>query len=155
MSDMETHRIMERYTIRWRGPFNRDEVIDDEGYNVVERLYAITHEPPTRKHRTLYIGRAIDQYIGQRLNKHSTDNKISEEYCGLYIFYYLGEVKLHEGQRRSRKRTEDIEAAIINYHGDVLEYNIQSSVFYNGRKLALTHEGNIPPGIEDFDTSNW
>jgi len=55
----------------------------------------------------------------------------------------------------SAKRTADIECAIICHHGDYLEYNIQSVQTYSGRDLSIRHKGNVPPGIEDFDTLDW
>ncbi len=146
---------MERYTIFWRGPFSWEQVTNEEGYNDQERLYAITHEPPVRVRRTLYIGRATKQWTGQRLYRHQTDSDIAEDYSESSIVYYLGEVQLAEGQRRTERRTVDIEAAIISNHADILEYNIQSTVFYYGRDLEIKMKGNIPPGLEDFDTSEW
>ncbi len=146
---------MESYTIFWRGPFSWEQVINEEGYNDQERLYAIAHEPPVRVSRTLYIGRATRQWTGQRLYRHQTVSNIAEEYDESSIVYYLGEVQLTKDQRHSERRTADIEAALINNHAEILEYNIQSTAIYYGRNLEIMHKGSVPPSLEDFDTSGW
>ena len=38
---MTTGFEMEQYDIIWRGPFTFDEIVDDEGYEDEEELYAI------------------------------------------------------------------------------------------------------------------
>jgi len=146
---------MERYTIVWRGPFTFEEVIENEGYGDDEDLYAIAHIPPKRKPRTLYIGRSFRQYVANRLKRHHADYAIYEKYGDRSVRYYLGRVKLKPHQRRSEKRIADIEAAIICNHGDDLEFNIQNSQTYSGRDLAIRHTGSVPPGLENFDTSDW
>ena len=60
---------MKKFFINWRGPFTWEEVIKEEGFSDDEDIYAITWEPPKRKNRTRYIGIAIRQYIGKRLNQ--------------------------------------------------------------------------------------
>ncbi len=146
---------MEQYTIEWRGPFSWDEVVNQEGYYGEERLYAIAYEPPVRKGKTLYIGKATKQRIGKRLYRSSADISIADDYGERSIVYYLGEVILGDNQRRSERRTLDVEAALINCHAEMLEYNIQSAAFYYGRDLKIRQRGNVPPGIESFDTSDW
>lgn len=146
---------MEEYEIQWRGPFTWDDIVEEEGYFDEERIYAIAHEPPVRTGKTLYIGKATKQYIGTRLSRHGADMAIFDDYGERSISYYLGEVVLDEGQRRSERRTLDIETALINHHADMLEYNIQSTVYYYGRNLSITQTGNVPPGLEDFDTMDW
>ena len=65
---------MEEYEIIWRGPFIWDEVMETEGEVYEEAIYAIAWLPPQRKHKTLYICIAYDQYIKKRLkNNHSAD----------------------------------------------------------------------------------
>ncbi len=146
---------MEHYTIWWKGPFTYDEVIEDEGYGDDEDLYAIAHIPPKRAPRTLYIGRSFRQYVADRLKRHHADYAIYEKYGEKSIRYYLGRIRLKRGQRRSEKRVADIEAAIIYNHGDELEFNVQSTAAYYGRALSISHKGSVPPGLEDFKTSDW
>lgn len=146
---------MEKYTIRWRGPFTFDEVIEEEGYDYSEELYAIVHDPPVRASKTLYIGRAVGQFIGGRLKRHNADFAIWVDYGERSVAYYLGGVVLRGGKRMSPQRTVDIESAIICHHGDELEYNIASTQTYSGRHVQIRHSGDVPPGIENFSTKNW
>ena len=146
----------EKYSVRWRGPFTWEEVREEKGYHEKEELYAIAHEPPTREPKTLYVGMTYWHYIGNRLAiGHHADAAIEDEYGYTSIVYYLGLIKLDPDQIRSEHRTKDVEAAIINKHGDYLEFNKQSTNTYYGRDLKISHIGSAPPGLENFDTSRW
>ncbi|MBA7672432.1 hypothetical protein ES703_80609 [subsurface metagenome] len=146
---------MEKYTIRWRGPFTFDEVIEEEGREYSEELSAIVHDPPVRVSRTLYIGRAVGQFIRDRLKRHDTDFAIWKDYGERSVAYHLGRIVLSGGKRISAQRTADIESAIICNHGDELEYNIVNTQTYSGRHVKIRHSGEVPPGIENFSTKNW
>ncbi len=147
---------MEKYTVRWRGPFTFDEVIDEEeGYVHSEELYAIAHDLPVRDSKTLYIGRAVGQFIGERLKRHDTDFAIWTDYGERSVVYYLGRIVLSGEKRMSAQRTFDIESAIICNHGEELEYNIANTQTYSGRHVKIRHSGEVPPGIENFSTKDW
>ncbi|OLS21203.1 MAG: hypothetical protein HeimC2_34210 [Candidatus Heimdallarchaeota archaeon LC_2] len=146
---------MEEYVIIWRGNFTYDEVIEDEGDDDSEEIYAITHEPPIRDSKTKYIGLAYRQNIGDRLkSSHTADEYLFEKYGERSIRYYLGRVELKKiGQIRSEQRLYEIESAMIYYHyniEDILEANIQSTSSYNGRDLRILNRGKVPPRIVDF-----
>ncbi len=146
---------MEHYTVLWRGPFTYDEVIEEEGYDDDEDLYAIAHIPPRRGPRTLYVGHSFRQYVADRLKQQPAIDAIYEKYGERSVRYYLGRIKLKPGQRRSEKRVADIEAAIICNHGDELEFNYVNTVTYSGRDLSVSHRGSVPPRLRDFKTSDW
>lgn len=145
---------MEEYVIIWRGAFTWDTVIEDEGYDDREEIYAITHEPPVRESKTKYIGMAYHQNIGDRLNSnHSADDYLFDKYGQRSIRYYLGRIELKSNQIRSEQRLKEIESAMIYYHyniEDILEANLQSTSSYNGRDLRILNRGKVPPRITDF-----
>jgi hypothetical protein len=87
---------MEKYTIQWRGLVTWDEVVNEEGYYEEERIHAIAHKPPVRSGKTLYIGKATKQAIGDRLYRSEVDSAIADDYGEKSIVYYLGEVVLDE-----------------------------------------------------------
>ncbi|MBD3408421.1 MAG: hypothetical protein GF411_20020 [Candidatus Lokiarchaeota archaeon] len=84
------------------------------------------------------------------MKRHQADWDIYDKYGEQSIRYYLGGVRLKTGKRWSEKRVRDIEAAIIYYHGEDLEFNIRNTQSYSGRSLTVTHTGSVPPGIIDF-----
>jgi hypothetical protein len=140
------------YVVEWRGPFTIDEVIEFEGWEDDDALYAVVHEPPVRESQTLYIGSATKQYIGTRLwGRHHGVRRIRKQKGRRSLRYYLATVRLRVGKRWSRKRVLDIEKAIIYFHGDYLEFNTQNTKTYSGRVLVVTNIGNVPPGIHDFE----
>jgi hypothetical protein len=140
------------YVVQWRGPFTYDDVIEYEGWEDDEALYAITHEPPVNEPRTLYIGSATKRYIGTRLwGRHRAVRHVRDMYGQRFIRYYLATVRLRVGKRWSRKRVLDIEKSIIYFHRGSLEFNTQNTKSYKGRVKVVTNIGNVPPGMQDFE----
>ncbi len=150
---------MEEYEIRWRGPFTFEEV-DTEGEVFDEEIYAITWLPPKRKHKTLYIGITYAQYIRNRLKGHEADYRIYDKRGETSIRYFLGQLLLGEGKRRSKQRLLRVEEAIICFHYNhegICEDNTQNTRTMNDNDFKIRNAGNVPPGIVDFyvDGDDW
>ncbi|MCG3215410.1 MAG: hypothetical protein KAS63_01760 [Candidatus Heimdallarchaeota archaeon] len=97
---------------------------------------------------------AFNQYVAIRLkNYHDADLWIYENYGEKSVRYYLGEILLEDGNRRSKQRVKDTEAAMIYYHynhEDICGANEQSTSNYYGRDSEIRNSGNIPPKVVDF-----
>jgi len=145
---------MKKFLITWRGPFTWEEVIEEEGFSDDEDIYAIAWEPPKRANRTRYIGIAISQYIGDRLNQgHDGDYWLDEQHGEKSIRYYLGQISVGKGRRITDQNIKDLEAALIYYHynfKDICGANVQSTSNFYGIDLEVRNKGNIPPGIIDI-----
>ncbi|MCK5238194.1 MAG: hypothetical protein KAR33_01530 [Candidatus Thorarchaeota archaeon] len=148
---LDAREMANHYVVEWRGPFSFEEVLDEEGWEDTECLYTITHEPPIRDSKLLYIGSATKRYIGTRLSYyHKNVERIREKYGDRSVFYYLGSIRLRTGKSWSRKRALDVEAAIIFGHADLLEFNKQNTETYDRRLMVLTNIGDVPPDLMDF-----
>jgi len=152
---------MEEYEIVWRGPFTFEEILEIEGEVFDEEIYAVAWLPQKRKHKTLYIGIAFNQYIRQRLKgPHDADYRIWQKRGETSIRYFLGSLQLKENQRRSRSRILRIEQAIICYHYNcegMCEDNIQNTKSIDDYDFKIKNKGSVPPGIVDFyiDGDDW
>ncbi|MBD3408089.1 MAG: hypothetical protein GF411_18355 [Candidatus Lokiarchaeota archaeon] len=87
---------MTRYDIHWRGPYTYRQVIESEGYDSAERIYAVV-EIIDKEIKPICLGRAVNQSIAEALQNPD---------CGIddskkdKLYYYLAKI-IPKAARRS------------------------------------------------------